>query len=212
MIKSSLMESARNYQAGIEAKDAAAKNPRDKSNVASVKVLGLLEYLSKGVPYMPALPSEPGADVNEAPRETLNGIFSRDGQDWIRIGKLLRNPDVPVSVNLNKIAARHLAVLATTGSGKSNLLALLTKRIGESNGTMVIFDYQGEYSDLQMKNIRQIQAKVNPKLLDVEKFADMLDISESASKQRAMLSYVFTKHVKESADFWAALVDDLQSI
>jgi len=212
VIKSSLMEAARNYQAGIEAKDAAAKNPRDKSNVASVKVLGLLEYLSKGVPYMPSLPSEPGADVNEAPRATLNGIFSREGPDWIRIGKLLRNPDVPVSVNLNKIAARHLAVLATTGSGKSNLLALLTKRVGESNGTMVIFDYQGEYSDLQMKNIRQIQAKVNPKLLDVERFADMLDISESASKQRAMLSSVFTKDVKESADFWAALVDELKSI
>src|ERR1700691_1229948 len=78
VIKSSLMEAARNYQAGIEAKDAAAKNPRDKSNLASVKVLGLLEYLSKGVPYMPSLPSEPGADVNEAPRATLNGIFSRE--------------------------------------------------------------------------------------------------------------------------------------
>jgi DNA helicase HerA-like ATPase len=40
----------------------------------------------------------------------------------------------------------------------------------------------------------------------------MLDISESASKQRAMLSSVFTKDVKESADFWAALVDELKSI
>ena len=212
VIKSSLMESARNYQAAIEAKDAAAKNPRDKSNGASVKVLGLLEHLSLGVSYMPALPPEPGADVNEAPAAMLNGIFSRVGQEWIRIGNLLRNPDVTVSVNLNKIAARHLAVLATTGSGKSNLLALLAKRIGESNGTMVIFDYQGEYSDLRMKNIVHIQAKVNPKLLDVEKFADMLDISESASKQRAMLSDVFTKEVKESSDFWTSLVENLQSI
>ena len=206
------MESASNYQAAMEAKDAAAKNPRDKSNGASVKVLGLLEHLSQGVPFLPSLPAEPGAEVNEAPAAELNGIFSKEGQEWIRIGKLLRNPNVPVSVNLNKIAARHLAVLATTGSGKSNLLALLTKRVGESSGTMVIFDYQGEYSDLRMKNIVHIQAKVNPKLLDVEKFADMLDISESATKQRAMLSDVFTKEAKESSEFWTFLVTSLQSI
>jgi DNA helicase HerA-like ATPase len=212
LIKSSLMESARNYPAAMEAKDAAARNPRDKSNVASVKVLGLMEQLNAGVPFMPSLPPEPGADVNEASGGVLSGIFSRDGPEWIRIGRLLRNPDVPVSVNLNRIAARHLAVLATTGSGKSNLLALLAKKIGESNGTMVIFDYQGEYSDLRLRNIIHSQAKVNPKLLDVEKFADMLDISEAASKQRAMLSSVFTKEVKESSDFWSSLLAELRAV
>ncbi len=212
VIKSSLMESARNYQAAVEAKDAASKNPRDKSNLASVKVLGLMEHLTAGVPFMPSLPPEPGADVNEASGAALNGIFSRDGREWIRIGRLLRNSDVPVSANLNKIAARHLAVLATTGSGKSNLLALLAKRVGESNGTMLIFDYQGEYSDLSLRNIVQSRAKVNPKLLDVEKLADMLDIGESASKQRSMLSSTFTKDVKESSDFWASLLKELQSV
>jgi len=212
LIKSSLMESARNYPAAMEAKDAAARNPRDKSNAASVKVLGLMEQLSAGVPFMPSLPPEPGADVNEASGGVLKGIFSRDGPEWIRIGRLLRNSDVPVSVNLNRIAARHLAVLATTGSGKSNLLALLAKKIGESNGTMVIFDYQGEYSDLKLRNIIHSQAKVNPKLLDVEKFADMLDISEAASKQRSMLSSVFTKDVKESSDFWNSLLVELRSV
>ncbi len=211
LIKSSLMEAARNYPAAMEAKDAAAKNPRDKSNLAAVKVLGLMEHLSKGVPFMPSLPAEPGADVNEASGGVLTGIFSRDGQEWIRIGRLLRNPEIPVSVNLNKIAARHLAVLATTGSGKSNLLALLAKKVGESNGTMVIFDYQGEYSDLKMRNIMHIQAKVNPKLLDVEKLADMLDVREAASKQRTMLSKVFTRGVKESSDFWNSLLSELRS-
>ncbi|MDV3293933.1 MAG: ATP-binding protein [Nitrososphaerales archaeon] len=212
LIRSSLMQAARNYQAAVEAKEAAARNPRDKSNVASVKVLGLMEQLSAGVRFMPSLPPEPGADVNEASERVLTAIFSRDGQDWIRIGRLLRNPDVPVSVNLNRIAARHAAVLAATGSGKSNLLALLAKKVGESNGTMVIFDYQGEYSDLKMRNIVHIQAKVNPKLLDVEKLADMLDIGEAASKQRAMLSSVFTKEVKESSDFWSSLLAQLRSV
>ena len=211
LIKSSLLEAATNYQSAVEAKDAAARNPRDKSNVASVKVLGLLEHLISGVPYMPSLPPEPGTFVNSASEETLGGIFSRAEREWIRIGALLRNPDVPVSVNLNKTAARHLGILATTGSGKSNLLALIAKKVGESNGTMVIFDYQGEYSDLRMRNIVHIQAKVNPKLLDVERLADMLDIRESASKQRSMLAKVFTQQVKQSTEFWESLQGELRS-
>ena len=210
VVKSSLMEAAKNYQSAVEAKDAAAKNPRDKSNAASVKVLGLLEHLNRGIQFMPSLPPEPGADVNEASQEALEGIFSRGGRDWIRIGNLLRNPEVSVAVNLNKIAARHLGVLATTGSGKSNLLALLAKKVGETNGTMVIFDYQGEYSDLKMRNIVHIQAKVNPKLLDVERLADMLDIKESASKQRSMLAKVFTQEVKQSPEFWDSLSKKLR--
>ena len=160
---------------------------------------------------MPSLPPEPGTDVNEASQKALEGIFNRSGRDWIRIGHLLRNPEVSVAVNLNKIAARHLGVLATTGSGKSNLLALLAKKVGESNGTMVIFDYQGEYSDLRMRNIVHIQAKVNPKLLDVERLADMLDIKESASKQRSMLAKVFTQEVKQSSEFWDSLSKKLRS-
>jgi len=212
VVKSSLMEVARNYQSALEARDAAAKNPRDRSNVASVRVLGLLEQLYGGVQFMPSLPPEPGAAVNEASPSVLERIFSRDERGWIRIGHLLRNPEVAVSVNLNKIAARHLGVLATTGSGKSNLLALLAKKVGENNGTVVIFDYQGEYSDLKMKNIVHIQAKVNPKLLEVERLADMLDIMVSASKQRSMLAEVFTQEVKQSSQFWDSLSEALQSV
>ncbi|NHV96716.1 MAG: ATP-binding protein [Thaumarchaeota archaeon] len=57
---------------------------------------------------------------------------------------MLRNPEVPVSVNLDKVASRHLAILVTTGGGKFNLLALLAKRISDVNGTMIVFDHHGE--------------------------------------------------------------------
>jgi DNA helicase HerA-like ATPase len=57
---------------------------------------------------------------------------------------LLRNPEVPVSVNLDKVASRHPAILATTGGGKLNLLALLAKRISDVNGTMIVFDHHWE--------------------------------------------------------------------
>jgi DNA double-strand break repair helicase HerA and related ATPase len=210
--KSSLMEAAGNYQAALEAKDAAAKNPRDKSNLASVRVLGLMENLLTGLPFMPSLPPEPGADVFEASTADLGLIFNRTGGEWIALGTLLREPKVHVSVNLNKIASRHLAVLAATGSGKSNLLALIAKRIGELSGTLLIFDYQGEYSEIKMRNIIHIQAKVNPKLLEVEKLADMFDISESASKQRSLLSAVFTVDIKQAPNFWDALIGKLRSI
>lgn len=212
IIKSSLMQLATNFQAAVEAREVAAKNPRDKNNVASVKVLGLVDYLKRGMLFMPSLPPEPGAEVKEALASELSGIFSKDSKEWVRIGKLLRSDQVSVSINVNKIASRHLAILAATGSGKSNLLALIAKRMAELNGTMIIFDYQGEYSELKIRNIVHIQAKVNPRILDVEKLADMLDISEKASKQRSILSRAFTSEVKQTKDFWDALKYELNNI
>src|SRR5579875_1982447 len=96
----------------------------------------------------------------------------------LKKGSMLRNKDIDVSVDLSKMASRHLAILAATGSGKSNLLALIAKRIAEVNGTMLILDYHAEYSQLKIPGIVHVQAKVNPKLLDTEELADMLDIRE----------------------------------
>src|SRR5579875_1640967 len=160
-------------QALREGSDVARDNPRDKKYVATARVLGLVEELKKGSMQIPSVPAIPGTEVREADATILNTIFSRER--WAKIGSLLRNKDIDVSVDLSKMASRHLAILAATGSGKSNLLALIAKRIAEVNGTMLILDYHAEYSQLKIPGIVHVQAKVNPKLLDTEELADMLD-------------------------------------
>lgn len=209
-IESEAIKFASNYLSAVEASKVANENPRDKKFIASAKVLGLIEDLREGKVQIPSVPAIPGTEVREAEQSLLSSIFSR--KRWIEIGTLLRNRQVKVSVDLNKIASRHLAILAATGSGKSNLLALIAKRVSEIWGTMLIFDYHAEYSELRVENVNHVKAKVNPKLLDAEELADMLDIMKSAGKQRSVLYSALTDEVKESGDFWGSLIQQLQNI
>jgi DNA helicase HerA-like ATPase len=213
IVTSGLMnpEVVSSFQSATEAKEVASRNPRDKAYQASVKVIGLLDQLTKGSMLMPSLPPEPGSEVFEASEKELVSVFAKEDAEWARVGSLLRQPTVSASINLNKIAARHLAILAATGSGKSNLLALLAKRTSEAYGTMIIFDYQGEYTSLKLNRLVHVQAKLNPRLLDAERFADLLDIREGAERQRAVLARAFAA-VREEKEFWDALIRQLQVI
>ena len=59
-----------------------------------------------------------------------------------------------------------------TGMGKSNLVSLLAKRIGQINGTVVIFDYHDDYATLKLKDVVATEARINPRLLDPDSLAD----------------------------------------
>ena len=87
----------------------------------------------------------PGTEVFRANKEDLKEIFNPEDESWLKIGTLLRNKHVNVKINVNKLATRHLGILAMTGMGKSNLVSVIAKSISEIPGTMVIFDYNDEY-------------------------------------------------------------------
>ncbi|MDG6935701.1 MAG: ATP-binding protein [Nitrososphaerota archaeon] len=211
-IRSDLMATAKNYIAAMEASRASSANPRDKGYEASARVLGLVDRLRMGIAFMPSVPPVPGTTVAEASPELLSGIFSRTGRNFMSVGGLLRNPGVSVSVDVNMIASRHLAILATTGSGKSNLLALIAKRVSNVNGTMVIFDYHGEYSELRIGRASHVQPRINPRTLEAEELAELLDVSGSASRQRSLLARVLTNEIREAQDFWEALNNALNGV
>jgi len=144
LVRSSLLATADNYYTALEGKVAASRNKRDKGYLAVVKTMGMLQDLKDGVVTIPSLASELGSEVREASYSDLKRVFCKEGDQWAKVGSLLRNPEVPVSVNLDKAASRHLAILVTTGGGKSNLLALLAKRVSDVNGTMIVFDHHWE--------------------------------------------------------------------
>ncbi len=205
--------SIRNYEEASESKQVAVENRRDKSYKGHVRILGYLEELKKCKAIIPALPPEPGTEVYEATRQDLGTIFAPSGPQcpqWIRIGTLLRNTEVDARVNVDKVVSRHLAILAMTGMGKSNLVSLLAKEIAKINGTMVIFDYHDDYSTLDMgssSNSNPIDARINPRFLTVDKLGDVIEIQENASNQMHVLRTAFTDDVKQrkGSDFWDAL-------
>jgi DNA helicase HerA-like ATPase len=89
--------------------------------------------------------------------------------------------------------------------GKSNLVSLLAKQIAKLDGTLIIFDYHNDYSDLNIPAMNVIDAKINPRLLDANTLADVLEIREKADIQQRVLRRAFTRDVKVAKDFWAAL-------
>src|ERR671923_936573 len=205
--------STRTYEEASKRKQVAVENRRDKSYKGHVRILGYLEELKKCKAIIPALPPEPGTEVYEATRQDLGTIFAPSGPQcpqWIRIGTLLRNTEVDARVNVDKVVSRHLAILAMTGMGKSNLVSLLAKEIAKINGTMVIFDYHDDYSTLDMgssSNSNPIDARINPRFLTVDKLGDVIEIQENASNQMHVLRTAFTDDVKQRKgnDFWDAL-------
>lgn len=158
-----------------------------------VKILGDPEDLR-----IPPMPPPPGIEVRKASSGILSKIFSPDGAEWARVGTLLRNPEVEVRANLNKVVQRHLAILAMTGMGKSNLVSLLAREILRRGGTCFIFDYHGEYSGLGfqgMPGVNVIKARINPRHLSWQELARILGIKHGAKNQENVV-----KKCKEDLD------------
>ena len=214
IVSDALSKNVRNYTEALESKQLADVNTRDKSYRAWVRILGYLDELKNGRAIIPDVPPLPGTDILEAGPDDLGIIFGPDNDGWIRIGSLLRNSKVEARVNIDRVVSRHLAVLAMTGMGKSNLISLLAKEMAKIEGTMIIFDYHDDYSSLQIKDINIMDAKINPRLLNFEKFADVMEIRESATNQMHVLGKAFTDEVKtkQGDHFWESLIANLEKM
>ncbi len=206
IVSDALSKYVRNYAEALESKEVADVNTRDKSYRAWVRILGYLDDLKNGRAIIPDVPPLPGTDILEAGQEDLGIIFAPDNDGWIRIGSLLRNSKVEARVNIERVVARHLAVLAMTGMGKSNLVSLLAKEMARIGGTLIIFDYHDDYSSLQISGMNVMDAKINPRLLEPEKFAEVMEIGKNASNQQHVLRTAFEEAKANHGEaFWEAL-------
>ncbi len=111
----------------------------------------------------PWIPPQSGKQIYLADDEMLTGILSRRkrGQHGsATIGSLLtRSPDaVPVVLSVKDVVSTHLAIIASTGAGKSYLASVLIEELMQPNNkaSVLIIDPHGEYSTLdQIANFPQ---------------------------------------------------------
>ncbi len=101
------------------------------------------------------VPTEP---VFAADQKTLDKIFAADSDYQFPLGKLTMNPDIDMKVNGDGFFSKHIAVVGSTGSGKSCTVArILHDIVGiaeqvnnnkgkQNNSHIVIFDIHDEYS------------------------------------------------------------------
>ena len=99
---------------------------------------------NRGVSSFPTLSDE----VHVATRDELTALFAVNGTASVRVGVVKQDAQIPATVNVDEIFARHCAVLGTTGAGKSCAIALLLRSVLERFpfAHIVVLDPHNEYS------------------------------------------------------------------
>jgi DNA helicase HerA-like ATPase len=176
------------------------------------RLLGDLERLE-----LPRLPPLPGSRVYRAPSDLLRRIFGGQEPYKIRIGRLASRTDVPVYVNVNMLVTRHLAVLAVTGAGKSNTVAIIADRLVRIGATILIFDFHGEYvnSTIGEGRLNIIEPKLNPWMLSVQEIMTLLGVERRFYNQERVLRKALRslrERNEHRSDFLDELVEELEKI
>ena len=103
----------------------------------------------------PRIPPNPGDAVFLASSETLSHVLSAKKETEIgsaHIGSLLTRSDgeVPVVLSIKDVVSTHLAILASTGSGKSYTAGVLIEELMRpyNRAAVLIIDPHGEYHTL----------------------------------------------------------------
>jgi len=171
--------------------------------IGKIKILGDVEEKK-----IPKIPPKPGTEVYSASEEVLKRMFS---EGHIEIGRLL-SKDIPVKLNVNMLCSRHLAILAITGMGKSNTVAVLLSELNKLKATVLVFDIHGEYRYIESYDpsnklrVNIIEPKINVYEISSDSLADLAGVDVAATKQRPYIRMAVddVKENRSESDFNSA--------
>lgn len=105
---------------------------------------GSLKNFRRGVSYYP----RPGSSVYAVTQDDLRHAFAADDRFHIEIGTIHPTLNVRAPLCVDAMLGKHFAILGSTGTGKSTLLALMLHKIVEHSphGHIVVIDPHGEYA------------------------------------------------------------------
>jgi len=146
----------------------------------------------------------PPKKVEPAREEEIKKIYEQsiDGKEVFTFASLSTNQNIRIPVNGNKFFNKHIAVIGSTGSGKSHTLATIiqkaiTEKSGEfslNNSHIIIFDIHSEYkSAFPEANLIDVKNLTLPYwLLNSEELQELfLDTESNDHNQR----YIFKESV-----------------
>jgi hypothetical protein len=103
-----------------------------------------------------------GDEVHLVTARDLDVIYSQRGQaaDGIVVGRVAGSDALPAALRLSALVNRHACVVGSTGSGKSNLVAVLLRALAAGpfkSARVLVVDPHGEYaSALPVEHTRRI--------------------------------------------------------
>jgi DNA helicase HerA-like ATPase len=130
---------------GLRLLDTVLSFSRDQTE-AKVLVLGCTP--ENTFQYMVPLnyPISPGAEVLLPPADAIRRILTGDEDvHRLKLGSLVGRHDVEVNIKTNPIVARHMAILAMTGGGKTVAARRVIRELLLAKYPLVILDPHGDY-------------------------------------------------------------------
>lgn len=187
----------------VRGNDAINVDLHDVEAIQTIARIGGKDYYIKGKVKLlgdindnlrlPRTPALPGTPIKLADKEILKEVFKV--KNPIRLGTLVNQSDIEVNVEGNPILNRHLAILAMTGAGKSNTVAVLMDQLLGYNVPIFVFDMHGEYRDAKFPNgsVNLIQPKINPEYMSFPEIKKLVNIPNNAYIQERHFRQAFNK-------------------
>ena len=191
----------------VRGNDALNIDLHDVEAIQTIARIGGKDYYIKGKVKLlgdvndnlrlPRSPALPGTPIKLADREILDKVFKV--KNPIKLGTLVNQSDIEVNVEANPILNRHLAILAMTGAGKSNTVAVLMDQLLGYNVPIFVFDMHGEYRDADFPNgeVNVIRPKINPTYMSFSEIKKLVNIPNNAYIQERHFRQAFNKAKKE---------------
>lgn len=191
----------------VRGNDALNIDLHDVEAIQTIARIGGKDYYIKGKVKLlgdvndnlrlPRTPALPGTPIKLADREILDKVFKV--KNPIKLGTLVNQSDIEVNVEANPILNRHLAILAMTGAGKSNTVAVLMDQLLGYNVPIFVFDMHGEYRDADFPNgeVNVIRPKINPTYMSFSEIKKLVNIPNNAYIQERHFRQAFNKAKKE---------------
>lgn len=147
----------------LREKDSLEHRLNTSNRYLSMVLIGerIGEKFERGVSQFPTIDD----DVHLVTIDDLNLIYGDfDEKNSIPVGNISTSESLPAKLDLNKLVTRHCAVVGSTGSGKSNAVAIILEAVakgGFSNARILLIDPHGEYNESLKKYSKVFRIRVD---------------------------------------------------
>jgi len=134
---------------GISLEDTVLSGTRDQLQ-ATALILGATTEQNLSALFPLRYPVKPAAEVFCPPAAAVRKLLvgGRESELSVTIGSLIARDDVEVTLSAPKLVARHLAVLAMTGGGKTVAARRIIRELIGHGYPLLILDPHGDYIGL----------------------------------------------------------------
>jgi len=146
---------------GIPLEDTILSGTRDQLQ-ATALILGATTDQNLSVLFPLRYPVKPAAEVFHPPAAAIRNLLigGREKERNVTIGTLIARDDVDVTLSAPKLVARHLAILAMTGGGKTVAARRIIRELIGHGYPLLILDPHGDY--IGLSKCRELLAEEAP--------------------------------------------------